>query len=70
VEKTLDNYVVSATKVIDYLIEDGGCDTCSKCAYYQTVNDGEDIEACKEFKKDGNIACRNGMIEYFENETN
>ena len=56
----------SEIKVIDYLIENGGCDCCAKCAYYKTVAENNDAEPCKEFEKDGNIACRKGMITYFE----
>ncbi len=57
----------SEIKVIDYLIENGGCDLCGKCAYYIQAKKDEDFTPCKEFEKDGNIACRNGMIEYFKN---
>lgn len=57
----------SEIKVIDYLIENGGCDCCAKCAYYKTAAENSDAEPCKAFEKDGNIACRNGMIEYFKN---
>ncbi len=57
----------SEIKAIDYLIENGGCDCCAKCIYCQPIKENEDIEPCKEFEKTGNIACRNGMIEYFKN---
>ena len=57
----------SEIKVIDYLIENGGCDCCAKCAYYKTAAENSDAEHCKEFEKGGNIACRKGMIEYFKN---
>ena len=57
----------SEIKVIDYLIENGACDTCSKCIYYTPILPNGDVEPCEEFEKDGNIACRNGMIEYFKN---
>lgn len=58
----------SEIKVIDYLIENGGCDLCGKCAYYTQANKNEDYTPCKAFEKDGNIACRKGMITFFERE--
>ena len=58
----------SEIKVIDYLIENSGCDLCGKCAYYTQAKKEEDYTPCKAFEKDGNIACRKGMIEYFEKE--
>ena len=54
-------------KIIDFLIATGGCDTCLKCMFAKPINENDDVEPCKEFEKDGNIACRNGMIEYFKN---
>ena len=57
----------SEIKVIDYLIENGGCDTCGKCAYAKPLDENGDIKPCLEFDKDGSVACRNGMIEYFRN---
>lgn len=57
----------SEIKVIDYLIEYGACDTCAKCIYYAPILPNGDVEPCEEFEKHGNLACRNGMIEYFKN---
>ena len=57
----------SEIKVIDYLIENGGCDLCGKCVYYKPIEQDSDVEPCEEFEKDGNIACRKGMIEWFKN---
>lgn len=54
-------------KVIDYFIENSACDLCGKCAYY-TPPKKEDFTPCKAFEKDGNKACKNGMIAYFESE--
>lgn len=56
----------SEIKVIDYLIENGGCDLCGKCEYYVEPNKNEDFTPCQMFEQDGNIACRNGMIEWFK----
>lgn len=59
----------SEIKVIDYLIENGGCDCCAKCVFIaQPLQKNSDVEPCKEFEKGGNIACRKGMITYFERE--
>lgn len=58
----------SEIKAIDYLIENGGCDCCAKCAYYKAFAENSDAEPCKEFDKNKNVACRNGMIAYFERE--
>ena len=57
----------SEIKLIDYLIENCGCDLCGKCAYYTPPKQDEDFTPCQMFEQDGNIACRNGMIEYFKN---
>ena len=57
----------SEIKVIDYLIENGACDTCSKCIYCTPILPNGDVEPCEEFEKHGNTACRTGMIEYFKN---
>lgn len=57
-------------KVISYLIENSACDICGKCAYYKAANPNEEFTPCKDFEKEGNVACRNGMIKYFENESN
>ena len=54
-------------KLIDYFIANSGCDLCGKCINYTPPKQDEDYTPCKEFEKDGNIACRNGMIEYFKN---
>lgn len=55
-------------KVIDYLIENGGCDLCGKCIYSKPILPNKDVAPCNEFKKHGNTACRNGMIAFFERE--
>lgn len=52
-------------KVIDYLIESSGCDLCGKCAYYVQPKENEDFTGCQMFEKDGNNACRKGMIKWF-----
>lgn len=57
----------SEIKVIDYLIENGAYDTCSKCIYCTPIAPNGDVEPCEEFEKHGNTACRTGMIEYFKN---
>lgn len=56
----------SEIKVIDYLIKNGGCDCCEKCEYYCKPNENEDFTPCQMFEQNGNVACRNGMIEYFK----
>ena len=53
-------------KVIDYLIEHSGCDLCGKCAYYVQPKENEDFKGCQMFDRDGNGACRQGMIEWFK----
>lgn len=34
----------SEIKLIDYLIENGGCDLCAKCAYYKPAAENSDAE--------------------------
>ena len=53
-------------KLIDYLIEEANCDICAKCAYCQPLDESVDYEPCRAREQDGNVACRNGMIEYFK----
>lgn len=57
----------SEIKLIDYLIVNSGCDLCGKCIYYTPPKKDEDFTACKQYEKSGDIACRNGMIEFFKN---
>ena len=52
--------------LIDYLLVDGGADCCAKCAYNCAGYSGNvPDDFCREFTKDGNVACRNGMIKFF-----
>lgn len=53
-------------EVIDYLVENSACDLCGHCAYYKQPKNDEDYTPCNELEKHGNVACRNGMIEYFK----
>lgn len=39
-------------------------DICSKCIYAKDFNEEDFV--CKQFDKDGNIACCEGVIKYFE----
>ena len=41
----------SEIKVIDYLIENGGCDTCGKCAYAKPLDENGDISLVKNLTK-------------------
>lgn len=53
-------------KTIDYCIKKFD-DLCGKCIYAKKYE--EDVEVgCEYFDKDGNVACRNGIIKYFEGE--
>lgn len=53
-------------EVIDYLVENSACDLCGHCAFYKPIKNDEDYTPCGEREKHGNVACRNGMIEYFK----
>jgi len=53
-------------ELIDYLIENGACDCCARCIHNKSISDSGNVEPCAEFGKDGNVACRNGMIEFFK----
>lgn len=52
-------------KVIDYCIEKPD-DLCGKCVYAKAFEDVELVTGCEAFDKDGNVACRNGLIKHFE----
>lgn len=52
-------------KVIDYCIEKMD-DLCGKCVYAKKFLDADFYSACEHFDKEGNVACRNGIIKYFE----
>lgn len=53
-------------KAIDHCLEKID-DICSKCIYAREFDEEVDFESgCKPFDKDGIIACRNGIIKYFE----
>lgn len=51
-------------KVIDYCIEKQD-DLCGKCIYAQNF-EADFYSACEHFDKERNVACRNGIIKYFE----
>lgn len=51
-------------KAIDHCIEKMD-DLCGKCIYAKNFN-VDFYGACKHFDKEGNVACRNGIIKYFE----
>lgn len=64
---TLINAQDSAVvKVIDYLIEEGGADLCSKCAFNNSRYVNFDTGECEKYEGQNNVACRNGLIEYFK----
>lgn len=51
-------------KAIDHCIAKMD-DLCGKCIYAKPF-ENDWIVACQPFEKQGNIACRNGIIKYFE----
>lgn len=57
-------------KVVDFLINETSEDVCQKCIYlkqdYEDLPD--DVEPCFYKRTNGRKACRNGIIEYFQNE--
>lgn len=55
-------------KLIEWLIEDGGSDTCAKCVFAKKYDEYADLDevSCEKFYKDGNAACRVGMLRWFE----
>ena len=54
----------AVVKVIDYLLEQGADDLCSKCAFHKVAN--FDTLKCEKYEGQNNVACRNGLIEYFK----
>lgn len=56
-------------KVVDYLVKDSAEDVCKMCAYLGNFPPTpDDIEPCPYKRKNGYTACRNGLIEHFQNE--
>ena len=56
-------------KVIDYLIANGACDCCACCSNCPPLNKDGDVEPCLEIEKYGDVACRDGMIKFFRENT-
>lgn len=55
----------AVVKVIDYLIEQGGLYSCSNCAFSNTQYMNFETGECEKYEGQNNVACRNGLIEYF-----
>lgn len=61
----MENKEECLIELIDYLLKDYGGDCCAKCVHCQQANENGEIPPCRPFDKDGNIACRDGMIKWF-----
>ena len=63
--KTLHN-------VVDWVINDSREDICQICAHFDpaaqaaALDENEDQEPCVFRRTNGKVACRNGIIEYFQ----
>ena len=54
--------------VVDHVIE-GPDDACQLCVYYNMQNQlacADDEIPCVNMRKHGRVACRNGIIEFFQ----
>ena len=62
---------IALEKIVDFLIINGAADTCAKCIYAKDAykkNGDVDEDFCKRYQKDGNVACKNGMIKFYTKE--
>lgn len=59
-------------KVCDWIVNESCEDICQVCALYnkaaqaQALEENEDQEPCVYCRTNGKVACRNGIIEYFQ----
>lgn len=69
----MDKKIETLHKVVDFLIRSNE-DVCRICEYYnreaqaKSILENEDEEPCKLRRRQGELACRNGIIEYFQKE--
>lgn len=69
----MDKKVETLHKVVEFLIRSSE-DVCKVCAYYnasaqaKAIEENEDEEPCILKRRHGEIACRNGIIEYYQKE--
>lgn len=62
---------IALEKVIDYLLLEGGADICAKCVYEKEAwkkNGDLNEDFCKHYRKQGNLACKSGMIKFYTKE--
>jgi hypothetical protein len=66
-----DLTVKTLHKAVDYIVNSNE-DICQVCALYNAeafaaaAEENEDIEPCVYCRTNGKVACRNGIIEYFQ----
>jgi hypothetical protein len=71
-----DLNVKTLHKVVDYLIDENCEDVCQKCIYLREYTEEEmslleeGVDCCFHRRTNGKVACRNGIIEYFQREVN
>lgn len=57
---------------VDFIVEKSGQDVCQMCTYYceksqaEEFEKNEDLEPCVWKRKQGAVACREGIIEKFQ----
>ena len=56
-------------KIIDYLIANGACDCCARCIHFKPIKEPGNFDPCLEVAKYGDVACRDGMIKFFRENT-
>lgn len=66
-----DLTVKTLHKAVDYIVNSNE-DICQVCAFYNAeawtaaLDENEDQEPCVYCRTNGKVACRNGIIEYFQ----
>ena len=67
-----DLTVKTLHKVCDWIVNESCEDICQICKYYDAMaqgielDDNENQECCVFRRTNGKVACRNGIIEYFQ----
>lgn len=70
--RTDDLTVRTLHAAVDFIVEKSGQDICKICTYYceksqaKEIEKDEDIDPCVWHRKQGNLACREGIIEKFQ----
>ncbi len=68
--RTDDLTIKTLHAAVDFIVKDSGVDVCQYCAFYKAdeQNADEHEDCCVWHRKQGDIACRDGVIEKFQME--